>query len=197
VIVIEGEPEGEPVEGEPEEGEVEEGEVEEGEPVEGEPEEGEAEVEGEPIVASIGITKEADKTTFSTVGEIITYTIVVTNTGTVSLKDVLVVDSLTGLSDTIPELAAGASKTYIETYAVTQADLDAGEVLNAATVTARDPEGRLLADRAERDVPAEEQCCKGFCVTDPATCFLGALALLVLFILSLIIGSGGQLPGKG
>ncbi|NLV44878.1 MAG: DUF11 domain-containing protein, partial [Candidatus Hydrogenedentes bacterium] len=201
----EGEP---PVEGEgepPVEGEGElpvegEGEL----PVEGEgelPAEGEGEVpvegEGEAIVASLGITKTADKTEFSSVGEVITYTIVVTNTGTVTLTDVRVQDPLTGLDETIPTMAPGASVTFTETYSVTEADMEAGEVLNAATAVGRDPEGRILEDRAERDVPGSEPgCCEEFNIWDPANVFLGALALLALIIASVFLGTGGDLPIK-
>lgn len=159
----------------------------EGEPVEG---------EGEAIQPSLDITKTADKTSYSTVGEVITYTIVVTNTGNCVLTDVNVVDALTGLDTVIASLAIGASETFTETYVVTEADLEAGRVLNSVTASARDPEGDILEDSAERDVPADEvSCCEDFDIWDPGNLFLGALALLVLFIASLYLG-GGELPVK-
>ncbi len=126
-----------------------------------------------------------------------TYTIVVTNTGTVTLTDVRVQDPLTGLDETIPTMAPGASVTFTETYSVTEADMEAGEVLNAATAVGRDPEGRILEDRAERDVPGSEPgCCEEFNIWDPANVFLGALALLALIIASVFLGTGGDLPIK-
>ena len=152
--------------------------------------------EGEVIQPSIDITKTADKTEYTTVGEVITYTIVVTNTGNCVLTDVSVKDPLTGLDTVIPSLAIGASQTFTETYAVTQADITAGEVLNAVSTSGRDPEGRILEDSAERDVPAKEtKCCEDFNILDPANLFLGALALLALIIASLFLG-GGELPVK-
>ena len=70
------------------------------------------------------------------VGELITYTFVVTNTGNVTLTNVTVTDPLPGLSTitcdatTIP---VGGFITCTATYAVTQADIDAGFVYNLAT----------------------------------------------------------------
>jgi uncharacterized repeat protein (TIGR01451 family) len=71
------------------------------------------------------------------VGQVINYTVVVTNTGNVDLSGVVVTDSqgniLTGGSAT---LGAGLSETLTGTHTVTQADLDAGSIVNTASVTA-------------------------------------------------------------
>ncbi len=70
------------------------------------------------------------------VGETISYTFEVINTGNVTLTGVTVVDPLSGLSaiacpaTTIP---VGGSITCTATYQVTQADIDAGQVANTAT----------------------------------------------------------------
>src|SRR2546426_70311 len=79
------------------------------------------------------ITKEASPTTYSKVGEVISYTIVATNTGNVTLSNVSVEDkpSLEGFkcSPTIPTtLAPGKSITCTGTHTITQADIDAGKV---------------------------------------------------------------------
>ncbi len=69
-------------------------------------------------------------------GEIITYSFTVTNIGNVTLTNVTITDPLPGLSaitlssTTIP---VGGSITGTATYAVTQADIDAGSVYNLAT----------------------------------------------------------------
>ena len=68
-------------------------------------------------------------------------------------------------------------------------------MLNAVTTSGKDPEGQILEDSAERDVPSEEKCCDGFNILDPANLFLGALALLALIIASLFLG-GGDLTVK-
>ncbi|MEM8550891.1 MAG: SdrD B-like domain-containing protein, partial [Pseudomonadota bacterium] len=72
------------------------------------------------------------------VGDIIEYTLTVTNTGNVTLTNVTVVDPLTGTSEVIPSLAAGASQTFHADYAITQEDIDTngggdGDIDNTAT----------------------------------------------------------------
>src|SRR6202043_2317294 len=71
------------------------------------------------------------------VGQVINYTVVVSNTGNVDLTGVVVTDSqgniLTGGSTT---LGAGLSETLHGTHTVTQADLNAGTIVNTASVTA-------------------------------------------------------------
>ncbi|MEV5573787.1 hypothetical protein AB0L06_27410 [Spirillospora sp. NPDC052269] len=94
--------------------------------------------------AGITVAKSADPMTYSTVGETITYTYQVTNTGNESLNNVAITDDLPGLSaitcDTT-SLAPGASTTCHATYQITQADLDAGSVHNTATASATEPDG--------------------------------------------------------
>jgi uncharacterized repeat protein (TIGR01451 family) len=76
-----------------------------------------------------------------TLGDHISYTYIVTNTGNVNLSSVAVNDP-TGGSVTCPDLTAaglapGASVTCTEdvAYQVTQSDVDAGDVTDAATAT--------------------------------------------------------------
>ncbi|MBF4619451.1 DUF11 domain-containing protein, partial [Clavibacter sp. VKM Ac-2873] len=77
-----------------------------------------------------------------TVGRQITYSFLVTNTGNVALTDVGIDETAFTGSGTISDascptttLAAGASTTCTATYAVTQADVDAGGVTNTAIAT--------------------------------------------------------------
>src|SRR6516165_4120189 len=70
-------------------------------------------------------------------GQVITYTVVVTNTGNETLTGLVVTDSqgniLTGGSTT---LAVGASETLTGVHTVTQAEIDAGKaIVNTASVT--------------------------------------------------------------
>lgn len=91
----------------------------------------------------IALIKTADPSALSSppqAGEIISYSFTVTNTGNVTLTDITLADVLPGLTITggpIPSLASGAvdSTTFKATYAITQADIDAGRVENSATVT--------------------------------------------------------------
>ena len=79
------------------------------------------------------VTKTAAPNTYTAAGDIITYTILVENTGNVTVTAIAVTDPLTGLSQTIASLAPGASQSFTQTYTITQADVDAGSVLNTAT----------------------------------------------------------------
>src|SRR5439155_898752 len=90
---------------------------------------------------ALSITKEASPTTYSKVGELITYTIVATNTGNVTLSNVSVEDkpALEGFScsPSIPAtLAPGKSITCTGKHTVTQADLEAGKLSDTACVSA-------------------------------------------------------------
>ena len=58
------------------------------------------------------------------VGDVLNYTVTVTNAGNVTLTGVTVVDPLTGQSISGVTLAPGASQTYNTSYTLTQADLD-------------------------------------------------------------------------
>ncbi|RKZ05324.1 hypothetical protein DRQ25_16385, partial [Candidatus Fermentibacteria bacterium] len=71
-------------------------------------------------------------------GETISYSFLVTNGGSVSLTNVMVTDPLVApitcpSGNPIPSLAAGSSETCTGSYAVTQADIDAGSRDNTAT----------------------------------------------------------------
>jgi hypothetical protein len=71
-------------------------------------------------------------------GDLITYTFTVTNTGNVTLTDVAVTDPLVPMIDCAPEMNPIADMDPMEvvvctgTYAITQADIDAGVVNNTA-----------------------------------------------------------------
>jgi uncharacterized repeat protein (TIGR01451 family) len=92
---------------------------------------------------SIALIKTADASALSSppiVGDVISYAFTVTNTGNVTLIDIALADTLPGLSISggpIASLGAGAADgtTFTATYAITQADIDAGRVENSATVT--------------------------------------------------------------
>ncbi|QNP72065.1 DUF11 domain-containing protein [Streptomyces roseirectus] len=98
---------------------------------------------------ALEVVKAADKTQV-VLGDAITYTFTVTNTGNVTLKDVTIKEgdfSGTGsmsapvCSDGAKSLAPGASTTCTATYTVTQADVDAGKITNSATSTGVPPQG--------------------------------------------------------
>jgi len=93
-------------------------------------------------------------------GNQITYTFTITNTGDVTINDIVLVDSKLALTKTLPgTLAAGASLTYNEVYTLTQGDKDAGKVSNTASVTAKTPAGNTVTDISgsgrSNDTPTE------------------------------------------
>jgi uncharacterized repeat protein (TIGR01451 family) len=96
-----------------------------------------------PQEPGIAVEKTADPTADLVVGDIVTYTFTVENTGNLTLYDVTVSDALTGLSAIDPAsvatLAPGATAEFTATYEVTQADVDAGSIVNSATATGSPP----------------------------------------------------------
>src|SRR5690606_25445517 len=105
---------------------------------------------------SFSITKTADQTEFDTLGDKITYTITVSNTGNVTLQDLEVTDVLFPTwSETVATLAPDSAKVYTLEYEVTQADLDSGKVVNAVALTGDDPNGDpLTPGEDDVEVPA-------------------------------------------
>ena len=82
---------------------------------------------------------------FAQVGETISYTLEVNNIGNVTLSNVDVTDPLLGMvtcpsGNPIPTLMVGETETCTGSYAVTQADIDAGNRDNLATTTGDCPD---------------------------------------------------------
>lgn len=94
----------------------------------------------------ITITKTVDVTK-AFVGDKLTYTITVTNTGDVDLQDVAVVDEMLGIEQVIGELKAGESWTQQFTY--TAQESDAGKTLVNTAVTGTKDEKTL--DQVDSD----------------------------------------------
>ena len=82
------------------------------------------------------------------VGETITYTFTVTNTGNVTLTNVTVTDPKVTVIGGPITLAPGASDstTFAGTYTLTQADIDAGQVPNTATAYGTPSTGTEVTD---------------------------------------------------
>ena len=97
-------------------------------------------------VRDITITKTVDVTK-AFVGDKLTYTITVTNTGDVDLQDVAVVDEMLGIEQVIGELKAGESWTQQFTY--TAQESDAGKTLVNTAVTGTKDEKTL--DQVDSD----------------------------------------------
>jgi uncharacterized repeat protein (TIGR01451 family) len=90
---------------------------------------------------TMSLTKTPNPTTYTQVGDKITYTYVITNTGNVTLKAPFTVtdDHITGaIACGSTDLAPGGTTTCTATYTITQADMDAGSVTNTANAAAGD-----------------------------------------------------------
>jgi uncharacterized repeat protein (TIGR01451 family) len=97
------------------------------------------------------VVKSASPSSVSSEGETITYSYLVTNSGTVTLSSVHPVEgAFTGTGDLSAiecedtTLAPGISTSCTATYQVTQADLDAGSISNTATAAATTPAGAAV-----------------------------------------------------
>ena len=96
-------------------------------------------------------------------GKPIVYTFTVTNESNVTLGEVELSDSLVspifegGDTNGNGLLDVGEVWTYTATYAVTQQDIDAGEVENVATVTANAPDGQHVSDKDDHIEPLPQR----------------------------------------
>ncbi|HUX04075.1 MAG TPA: hypothetical protein VMV53_04125 [Acidimicrobiales bacterium] len=94
------------------------------------------------VASAITLAKSASPTTYTAVGDVITYTYVITNTGNVELASTQYsvsddhINSGTAFSCGSPvALAAGATVTCTANYTITAADMAAGSVTNSATAS--------------------------------------------------------------
>ena len=85
-------------------------------------------------------------------GDTITWSVTVTDTGTVPVSSVVIDDPTGGpMTCAATTLAPGASTTCTATlpYTISQPDVDAGRVDNTATATATDPQGAPVTSAAD------------------------------------------------
>lgn len=81
------------------------------------------------------ITKTVDKAYYEKAGDILTYTITVTNTGNTDLKGLKLSDSLVNVKDEPFNLDKGASQEFKYTYTISEDDVKLKSVTNVASVT--------------------------------------------------------------
>jgi gliding motility-associated-like protein/uncharacterized repeat protein (TIGR01451 family) len=82
------------------------------------------------------------------VGDVVNYGFTVRNTGNTPIDGIRLDDPMVPVSGGPISLAAGESDsgTFTAVYAITQADLDQGQVVNQATATGTDPNGDLIPE---------------------------------------------------
>lgn len=90
--------------------------------------------------------KATTATNYTSVGQVIPYTYVITNTGNTQIDAIAVADNrIPVVSCPVTTLAVGASTTCTGDYTITQADIDSGSVTNLMTATGTPPAGSLAA----------------------------------------------------
>jgi len=111
---------------------------------------------------SAKIAKTADDDTLVTLGQIITYTYEVANTGDVTLNSVTISDvhngsgNLSAVSPSSADIAVGATQIFTATYEITQDDIDAGvPITNTATANATPDRGTYTPVSADESITVE------------------------------------------
>jgi uncharacterized repeat protein (TIGR01451 family) len=110
---------------------------------------------GPPPNPAISVVKTADPSSFDAAGQTITYTYMVQNTGNVTMEPVTLEDNqlgaITSCTPALSPLAPGATSTCTATHVTTQGDVDAGGIVNTATVTGQPPTGPPKEDTSTVD----------------------------------------------
>ena len=109
--------------------------------------------------ARIKLVKEADEISVKNAGEVITYTITITNIGNVTLRDIILEDEMFGgnidLDNTV--LAPGESMTITLEYTVTQDDIDSKDDIINLAKTEGTPPGNEPGDPSNPKDEDEEE----------------------------------------
>ena len=96
---------------------------------------------------------------FAQVGETVTYTFTVTNTGNVVITGTVITDATIGVSglEVLPnELLPGEVGTATVVYTLNQEDIDTGSITNTAIATGQDPDGNDVSDVSDDDTNVED-----------------------------------------
>jgi len=107
------------------------------------------------LVLDKTVADSADADSVGELGETLTYSFRVTNTGDVPLADVRLDDARLGMNGVLcaASLAVGAATTCTRTYVVTAADVTAGAVVNVATASGAPPTGGRVSDTDDATMP--------------------------------------------
>ncbi|MFI8380008.1 gliding motility-associated C-terminal domain-containing protein, partial [Leeuwenhoekiella sp. NPDC079379] len=92
-------------------------------------------------------------------GDLITYTFTVTNTGNTVLNTISIDDAeigITGLEITNSTLTPREEGSATVDYLITQQNIDDGQVVNSATATATDDSNNIITDISDSSNPADE-----------------------------------------
>lgn len=92
-------------------------------------------------IVKTGTLNDPDGDGLIDLGETISFAFLATNTGTLTMSNVMVNDPMVTIDQGPQTLAPGASFTFTATYTPTQADIDTGAVTNTASATGTEPGG--------------------------------------------------------
>ena len=107
--------------------------------------------------AALVVDKTADVDGVAQIGDVISYTVTVQNTGNVTVKDISVTDELTGDSWSVDSLPKDGSREFSAEYTVTEEDARKGYVKNVAVAKGKDAQdndvtsGKETTDDADGD----------------------------------------------
>ncbi|MGO4822781.1 MULTISPECIES: DUF7507 domain-containing protein, partial [unclassified Flavobacterium] len=102
---------------------------------------------------NLTVIKTTSTENYSSVGDIINYTIQVINSGNLTLHQITVTDPLTGLNTVIDVMLPGESKEFVQNYTVIQSDRENGSVINSAFANGFTPNDTPIS--ASDDVTVE------------------------------------------
>ncbi|MCH7784657.1 MAG: gliding motility-associated C-terminal domain-containing protein [Bacteroidetes bacterium] len=135
----------------------------------------------DPAIAIVKTSSYDDGGDCSDPGELIDYTFTVTNQGNVSLSNILVTDPLleapnpvvaivfvSGDTDSDNELDVTETWIYTASYAITQDDIDAGQVTNQATVEGTAPDLSVVTDDSGTATDNDDPTVTDLCQDPPA-----------------------------
>ena len=98
-----------------------------------------------PASTLLSISNIPSASTYNKAGDVIDYTILIKNTGTITVFNMKVTDPNAVIDITpVASLLPGESITVSASHAITQSDLDVGKVVNVAKVSGFDPSGNPI-----------------------------------------------------
>lgn len=153
---------------------------------------------------ALSLTKSATPGTVSAVGDTVSYTFHVTNTGNVTLKTLGVTESsfsgsgaLSSITCPPDALAPGASADCTASYPVTQADLNAGSITNTAVATAKTPANATVTSAASSAVVGVDQVANLVIVKSASPSAAATYNAGQLITYTYVVSNTGNIPVSG
>ncbi|MFV0564282.1 MAG: gliding motility-associated C-terminal domain-containing protein, partial [Flavobacteriaceae bacterium] len=106
-----------------------------------------------------GVYEDTNANGIIDLGDRALYTFTLTNTGNVTVTNLVILDALFSPStlEVVPSvLEPGQSVSVAASYTLTQADIDLGAVYNIADVTGLDPKGKVVTTTSEDPTPVDK-----------------------------------------